>query len=76
MNDRVKKLGDEALKLDLRDRVELVDLILASVQSSPDETHQAWTSEVLDRVRAYERGDFELTDADDVLAHARADLRQ
>jgi hypothetical protein len=76
MNDRVKKLGDEALKLDLSDRVELVDLILASVQPSPDETHQAWTNAVLDRVRAYERGDFELTDADDVLAHARADLRQ
>jgi hypothetical protein len=76
MNDRVKKLGDEALKLDLRDRVELVDLILASVQSSPDETHQSWTDEVLDRVRAYERGDFDITDADDVLAHARANLRR
>lgn len=76
MNDRVKKLGDEALKLDLGDRVELVDLILASVQPSPDGTHQAWSDEVLERVRAYERGAFELTDADDVLAHARANLRR
>ena len=72
-----KKLGDEALKLDLSDRVELVDLILASVQSSPNESqHRAWTDEVLDRVRAYERGDFELTEADDVLVKARADLHR
>jgi hypothetical protein len=76
MNDRIKQLTTEALKLELVDRVELVDLILESVQAAPSEVQRAWADEVRQRVMAYGRGEFELSDEDDVLALARSELKR
>jgi hypothetical protein len=76
MNDRIKQLTTEALKLELVDRVELADLILESVQAPPSEVQRAWADEVRERVMAYGRGELELSDEDDVLALARSELKR
>jgi hypothetical protein len=76
MNDRIKQLTTEALKLELVDRVELADLILESVQAPPSEVQRACADEVRERVMAYGRGELELSDEDDVLALARSELKR
>ncbi len=72
MNQRVNDLSQEALKLTPEERVGLVDAIIASIQPVPVGIASAWTAEVRARIEAYERGEYELEDADDVIAGALA----
>ncbi len=76
MNQRVKQLGIEAVKLPPEERLKLVDVILESIQKSDTAIEAAWSDEIRSRIAAFERGEYELEDADVVLAEARAALRR
>ena len=72
MTDAVAELAERSRALSLEDRARLVDLLVATLEESPDPTiDEAWRVELRQRISAYERGETTLHDADDVLAEAR-----
>ena len=73
MNHKAKHLVDEARKLPVAERVAIADEIMASLHDEPDAAiERAWVDEFRSRIAAYERGEFELIDAEDVFAELRA----
>lgn len=74
MNERVKRLVEEAKKLTPEEQVELLDELCVSLHDHDAEIDKAWAAEIEKRVAAVERGDLELVDADVVLAELRARL--
>jgi putative addiction module component (TIGR02574 family) len=75
MTERVKEVSEQALKLTPEERARLADFLLESIEPRRSEVTQAWSEEVRARIAAFERGDYELEDADQVLAEAKAALR-
>jgi putative addiction module component (TIGR02574 family) len=73
MNERVKKLTDEAAKLTPLERAELVEGILASLVTPDPQIDRAWAAEAEDRLKAYERGEIEAVDFDQALAKRSVD---
>jgi hypothetical protein len=65
MNPDAETLLREASKLPEGDRLRLADELRATLPASLSE---AWTDEVVDRVEAYERGELETVDANEVFA--------
>jgi hypothetical protein len=59
----------EARKLPEGDRLRLVDELRATL---PATLSEEWTDEVVDRVEAYERGELETVDANEVFARIEA----
>jgi putative addiction module component (TIGR02574 family) len=71
MNDPVAEIADLGRALKPKDRAQLVDLLVESLDETIDPSvDQAWKEEIRRRVAAYERGEAKLYDADDVLAEA------
>lgn len=66
MNARLKSIFDEAQKLDAKERAELAELLLATVETDPA-LDQAWSEEVADRIAAHEAGDMPARSARAVL---------
>jgi putative addiction module component (TIGR02574 family) len=72
MTDVVSELAKRGRELDPRDRERLVDLLIGSLEESPDPAvEEAWRDEIRRRVAAYERGKAALYEADEVMAEAR-----
>ena len=72
MLDLVVELAEQGRSLDPEDRARLVNLLLESLQETPiADIEVAWSREIERRVAAYERGEIEAFDAEDVLAEAR-----
>lgn len=72
MPDTVAELAQRGRALEARDRERLVDLLLDSLDESPDpEVEEAWRLEIRRRVAAYGRGEAVLYDADEVMAEAK-----
>lgn len=72
MNERVKKLTEEAAKLSPAERAELVEGIMASFGKPDADIERAWVAEAMDRSAAYERGEIATVDFDDMLAKHRS----
>ena len=72
MNERVKKLTEQAVQLSPLERARLVEGILASLDKPDPEIDQAWAAEAVDRLAAYERGEIPAVDFDEALAKYRA----
>lgn len=71
MTDLVAELADRSRALTPEQRVRLLDLLLESLHQSPaTEVDAAWNVEIERRVAAYERGEAELHEAEDVMAEA------
>ena len=68
MNERVKKLTDEATKLSPAERAELVEGILQSLDTTDPRLDQLWADEAKDRLAAYQRGEISSVDLDEILA--------
>lgn len=66
MNQRIKKLFEGAQQLSAREREELAELLLATIDSDP-EVEAAWTKEIADRIAAHERGEMTTRPAAEVL---------
>lgn len=72
MSDPVAELARRGRALAPEDRARLVDLLLESFDDSTDPVvEEAWRQEIRRRIAAYERGDAELFDADEVMAEAK-----
>lgn len=71
MSDTVAELARRGRALPPGDRVRLVELLLDSIAESADPAIEAeWREEIRHRIEAYERGETELFDADEVMAEA------
>jgi putative addiction module component (TIGR02574 family) len=73
MNDQVVELAERGKALTPEDRSRLVDMLLESLNEAPlAEVEAAWDKEVENRLAAYDRGEIQAIDGEEVLAKARA----
>ena len=73
MNDQLVELAERGKALAPEDRSRLVDLLLESLHEAPlGEVGAAWDAEAERRLAAYERGEIQAMDGEEVLARARA----
>ena len=57
----------EVLALPLEERAQLIERLLATFQAPPDPSlDQLWANEAHDRLDAYDRGELDAVDAEDV----------
>lgn len=71
MNKRVDILASDAALLPKEDRLALVERIMETVYPTDPDVDAAWIQECEARMAAYERGEVETFDADEVLAELR-----
>lgn len=71
MTERADAVVREALALTPADRVRLVDRLLESLDRTDPHLDAAWQREAEDRLAAYDRGELQADDAEDVLAKFR-----
>jgi putative addiction module component (TIGR02574 family) len=79
MSLAIDRLKAELLDLSSLERAELAHLLIASLDSDPDEdpvaVDRAWDAEITRRLAAFRSGTATTTPAADVFAQARARLR-
>ena len=68
MNERIKKLTEQASLLPPVERAELVEGILQSLDATDPNLDQLWAEEAKDRLAAYRRGELKTLDFDEALA--------
>ena len=68
MNERIRKLTEQASLLPPVERAELVEGILQSLDATDPNLDQLWAEEAQDRLAAYRRGELEALDFDETLA--------
>ena len=72
MRDQVAELAERGKALAPEDRSRLVDMLLESLhEGSLAEVEVAWDEEVERRLAAYDRGEVQAIDGEEVLAKAR-----
>ena len=77
MKDHVVELAERGKALAPEDRSRLVDMLLESLhETSLGEVEAAWNEEVERRLTAYDRGEIEAVDGEEVLARAHALARR
>ncbi len=77
MRDPVSDLAEQGKALSPEDRSRLVDLLLVSLHELPTaEIEAAWDQEAERRLVAFDRGEVQAIDGEQVLAKARALTRQ
>jgi putative addiction module component (TIGR02574 family) len=73
MHDQVVELAEQGKALAPQDRSRLVDMLLVSLREDPvAQIEAAWDEEVERRLKAYDRGEVQAIDGEEVLAKARA----
>ncbi len=76
MNTAVGSLLEQAKKLSAEERTALIDA-LHDISAPPDPAWEAaWVRECEDRIAALDSGEMQVCDFDEVLAQARARLKQ
>jgi putative addiction module component (TIGR02574 family) len=68
MNERIRKLTEQASLLPPVERAELVEGILQSLDATDPNLDQLWVEEAQDRLAAYRRGELAALDFDETLA--------
>lgn len=68
MNERIKKLTEQASLLPPVERAELVEGVLQSLDTADLDPDQLWVEEAEDRLAAYRRGELKALDFDETLA--------
>ena len=77
MHDQVVELAERGKELAPEDRSRLVDMLLVSLHEAPlMEVEVAWNEEVERRLAAFDRGELQSLDGEEVLARARRLVRQ
>ncbi len=71
MNTSTQSIIEQANKLSLNEKIELIDALLASVDKPDSEIDALWAKEAEDRLAAYQRGDIKTVDLNQVLAKYR-----
>ena len=73
MPDQVLELAERGKALSAEERSRLVDLLLESLhEPAIAEVEAAWEVEIERRLAAYDRGEVQAIDADEVFAKARS----
>ena len=73
MKDQLVELVERGKALSPEDRSRLVDLLLESLHEARlGEVEAAWDEEAERRLAAYDRGEVQAVDGEEVLARARA----
>ena len=73
MNNQLVELVERGKALSPEDRSRLVDLLLESLHEARlGEVEAAWDEEAERRLAAYDRGEVQAVDGEEVLARARA----
>ena len=68
MSANSKQILQQALALPLEERAELIDRLLATFETPPDQAlDQLWANEAHDRLDAYDRGEIQAVNAEEVL---------
>ena len=68
MSANSKQILQQALALPLEERAELIDRLLATFEAPPDPVlDQLWANEAHDRLDAYDRGEIQALNAEEVL---------
>lgn len=76
MLDQVVELAERGKALAPADRSRLVDMLLESLHEGPvAQVEAAWDAEVERRLEAYDRGEIQAIDGEEVLAKARRLIR-
>ena len=71
MSDHVSELAERGKELAPEDRSRLIDMLLISLHEAPvAEVEAAWDQEVERRLAAYDRGEVQAIDGEEVLAKA------
>ena len=70
------QIRQAALALPLEEREELLSEILGSIEENREEIDQSWLAEVKRRIAAYERGETQLIDHDEVMRQVDEDLAE
>jgi putative addiction module component (TIGR02574 family) len=80
MSIPLKQVEAEALELSVRERAQLVQRLIASLDEdageNPAEIEHAWEAEIRRRLQEYRTGRVETIPATEVFAEARARLRR
>ena len=72
MRDQVTELAERGKALAPEERSRLVDMLLVSLHEPPvAEVEASWDQEVERRLAAYDRGELQALDGEEVLAKAR-----
>ena len=67
MSANSEQILQEALALPLEERAHLIEQLLATFQAPPDPAlDQLWVNEAHDRLEAYDRGELEAVDVEEV----------
>jgi putative addiction module component (TIGR02574 family) len=73
MHDQVVELAEQGKALTPEDRSRLVDILLVSLHENPlSNIEAAWDDESERRLAAYDRGELQAIEGEEVLANARA----
>lgn len=76
MKDPVAELAERGKALPPEDRSRLVNILLESLhEGSLAEVEAAWDAEIARRLEAFDRGEVQAVDGEDVLARARLAAR-
>ena len=77
MRDQVVELAEQGKALAPEDRSRLVDILLISLHEDPlGQIEAGWDDEAERRLAAYDRGEVQAIDGEEVLAKARAYARR
>ena len=71
MNTATKDIVEQAAKLSVNEKIELIDALLATVDKPDAEIDTLWASEVESRLSAYQNGELQTLDLNQVLAKYR-----
>ena len=72
MRDQVTELAERGKELAPEDRCRLVDMLLASLnEATVGEVEAAWDQEVERRLAAFDRGELQTIDGEEVLTRLR-----
>lgn len=71
MNTATKAIIEQAAKLSANEKIELIDALLATVVKPDAEIDTLWASEAESRLSAYQKGELQALDLNQVLAKYR-----
>ncbi len=71
MNTATKAIVEQAAKLSDNDKIELIDALLATVDKPDAEIDTLWAADAESRLSAYQEGELQALDLNQVLAKYR-----
>jgi len=76
MSSKIKKIEEEALRLPLRERAQLAEYLIRSLDEEEDmETEKQWIEEAERRYREYKEGKVKTKSAELVFKEARSKFK-